>query len=115
MDFNKALAVFKNEYKESVEVLSKPGVFHGRVIIIDNRCHLIDHSIKDFGSKPSSIVNFDEPPANDFYIQLFEDNGSINLDLSMQSVKVYILYKRVSPYELISSVHLTSQCYTGGI
>lgn len=72
--FNDAFTDFEQQYSGSVEIKVKQGKFHGRVIIIDGQAYIIDHSIKDFGSKPSSITKVEEPEINSTYNDLFTHN-----------------------------------------
>lgn len=72
--FDAALADFSNEYDAEVEIQEIPGKFHGRVIIVDDQAYIIDHSIKDFGSKPSSITRVEEPVINNKYVELFTES-----------------------------------------
>ena len=73
-NFDQALIDFQTEFKPGIEV-RESNAFHGRVIILDeSRVYLIDHSIKDFGSKPSSIVELTEPEVQKVYNQLFNDS-----------------------------------------
>lgn len=72
--FEEALPDFKKEFGSEFEIKVKQGAFHGRIIIIDGSSFLLDHSIKDFGSKPSSIVRVEEPAINDLCVGLFESN-----------------------------------------
>lgn len=72
--FDAAFVDFNNEYDAEVKIQEKPGSFHGRVIIVDDQAYIIDHSIKDFGSKPSSITKVEEPVINDKYLELFAEN-----------------------------------------
>lgn len=69
--FEEALLDFQAEYDASFELLTKKGVFHGRMLIIDEKVYLLDHSIKDFGAKPSSIVPVEEPTIQGFCIDMF--------------------------------------------
>ena len=72
--FDEALPDFEKEFGGEFEIKVKQGAFHGRIIIVDGSAHLLDHSIKDFGSKPSSIVRVEEPAINDLCVGLFESN-----------------------------------------
>jgi hypothetical protein len=72
--FDSALADFISEYDAKVDIQEKPGSFHGRVTIVDGQAYILDHSIKDFGSKPSSITKVEEPVINSKYLELFEEN-----------------------------------------
>lgn len=73
-NFDQALIDFQAEFKPAIEI-HQSSAFHGRLIILDDsKFYLIDHSIKDFGSKPSSIVEVDEPKVQAVYKQLFDDN-----------------------------------------
>ena len=72
--FDAAFVDFKNEYDAEARIQEKPGRFHGCVIIVDDQAYIIDHSIKDFGSKPSSIIKVEEPAINDKYLELFAEN-----------------------------------------
>lgn len=74
--FDDILPDFQKEFGDGFQIRVKQGAFHGRIIIIDGNAHLLDHSIKDFGSKPSSIVRVEEPAINNLCIELFESHWS---------------------------------------
>ena len=74
--FDEALPDFEKEFDGEFEIKVKQGAFHGRTIIVDGSAFLLDHSIKDFGSKPSSIVRVEEPVINNLYTELFESQWS---------------------------------------
>lgn len=77
-NFDEALNDFRLEYEPGVEI-RRSSALHGRFIIIDeSRFYLIDHSIKNFGDKPSSIIEISEPLVQKVYRQLFDDNWGLS-------------------------------------
>lgn len=72
--FDEAFAEFEEEFDGGIIIQERPGVFHGRIIIVDGQTFILDHSIKDFGSKSSSITRVDEPFINEKCNELFNNN-----------------------------------------
>jgi len=73
--FDSALDDFRNEYPHSINIQTADGKFHGRFIIIDSgKYYTLDHSIKDFGSKPSTIIEIVDNPVQEAYKKIINDN-----------------------------------------
>lgn len=73
-NFEAALEDFEQQYSSTIKIQRLDGVLHGRFIIVDDKYYLIDHSIKDFGAKPSTLIEILDPIVQDAYKKLISDN-----------------------------------------
>ncbi len=73
-NFDSALTDFRQEHSQTVEIQIKDGALHGRFIIADDRFYILDHSIKDFGKKLSSIVEVTDGTVQAAIKKIFIDN-----------------------------------------
>lgn len=73
--FDAALDDFRKEYPRALDIQTADGVFHGRFIIVDDdRYYTLDHSIKDFGSKPSTIIEIVDNPVKEGFKKIIDSN-----------------------------------------
>jgi len=70
-NFDNALKSFREQYENTIDIKIVDNIFHGRFMIVDERYYLIDHSIKDFGSKPSTFIEIKEDAVKKTYEALF--------------------------------------------
>jgi hypothetical protein len=73
-NFDAALEDFRAQYPSTIDIKVVEGVLHGRFIIADDRYYALDHSIKDFGSKQSTLMEMIDAPVQAAYKKLFDDN-----------------------------------------
>lgn len=73
-NFSLALNDFEAQYPSSIEIKIVDNKLHGRFVIADDKYFVLDHSIKDFGDKPSTIVEVIDLPVQTAYKKLFDDN-----------------------------------------
>lgn len=72
--FDTAKQAFLAQYQSTMDIKVKNGVFHGRFIIADDKYYVVDHSIKDYGKKPSMIVEIVDSDIQKSMLTLFNSN-----------------------------------------